>query len=104
MTWRMWSGLRSRRRSAGPRRAVRRAAVERVERARPRRSPQVQARRAREVGMLAARSRGWVTPRSCEQPRVVRDHPVTPERLEPADPRGVVDRPHVELAARPPTA
>ena len=34
-----------------------------------------------------------------EQPRVVRDHAGDAERLEPADPRGVVDRPDVELAA-----
>ena len=35
-----------------------------------------------------------------EQPRVVGDDPGDAEPLEPADPRRLVDRPHVELAAR----
>ena len=39
-------------------------------------------------------------PRSGEEPRVVRDDGVGAHRLEPADVLGVVDRPHVELAAR----
>ena len=38
--------------------------------------------------------------RSREEPRIVRDHGVGAHRLEPADVLGVVDRPHVELAAR----
>src|SRR5918998_847635 len=37
--------------------------------------------------------------RLAEQPRVVRDHAVHAERLERADPRRLVHRPHVELAA-----
>ena len=39
-------------------------------------------------------------PRSGEEPRVVRDDGVGAHRLEAADVLGVVDRPHVELAAR----